>query len=35
MNHMKIMTLLAALTALLVWAGTALAGQNGFVVVER
>jgi hypothetical protein len=32
MNHMKIMTLLAALTALLVWAGTALAGQNGFVM---
>lgn len=32
MNHMKTMTLLAALTALLVWAGTALAGQNGFVM---
>jgi hypothetical protein len=32
MNHMTTMTLLAALTALLVWAGTALAGQNGFVM---
>ncbi|HSB73631.1 MAG TPA: zinc metalloprotease HtpX [Candidatus Methylomirabilis sp.] len=32
MNRMKTMVLLAALTALLLWAGQALAGQGGFVM---
>lgn len=32
MNHMKTMMLLATLTALLLWAGTALAGESGFVM---
>ncbi len=31
MNHMKTAMLLAALTALVLWAGTALAGESGFV----
>ena len=32
MNHTKTLVLLAALTALLLWAGQALAGQGGFVL---
>ncbi len=32
MNRMKTMMLLATLTALLLWAGTALAGESGFVM---
>jgi Zn-dependent protease with chaperone function len=32
MNRMKTLVLLATLTALLLWAGQALAGQAGFVV---
>ena len=32
MNRMKTMMLLATLTALLLWAGTALAGESGFVL---